>query len=194
MERKYLIYGLSTLIVILLIVFLFLMLRVNNKYDVVFSENGVIICRVKVRKNGIVKVPKKVNKDGYEIEAYYVGDKEYNINASVSKSIVIEVKYKKIETKKEDKKENNNKETDKTKTYTVTFDTDGGSAIDSIKVKEGKKVSAPTNPTKEGYEFVEWQLDGTKYDFNKAIKADITLKAVWKESAQQEQPTTPDQP
>ncbi len=42
-------------------------------------------------------------------------------------------------------------------------------------------VIKPENPTKEGYTFVEWQLDGQTYDFNSIVKSNITLTAVWKE-------------
>ena len=66
-------------------------------------------------------------------------------------------------------------------TFTVTFDTDGGSNVNAIDVLEGEKVKAPTNPTKEGYKFVEWQLDGKTFDFNTPITKNITLKAKWLE-------------
>ena len=59
------------------------------------------------------------------------------------------------------------------KKYIVTFDTRGGSAIEEVEVKKGKKVSKPEDPVKEGYDFVEWQLDGDTYDFS--TKALITL-------------------
>lgn len=40
-------------------------------------------------------------------------------------------------------------------------------------------MTAPKEPTKEGYIFVEWQLDGKKYDFDTAIDKDIILTAKW---------------
>ena len=44
----------------------------------------------------------------------------------------------------------------KEKTYTITFDTDGGSAIEQIVVKEGESVELPKEPTKEGFKFNGW--------------------------------------
>ena len=46
---------------------------------------------------------------------------------------------------------------------------------------EGDKVIKPTDPTKEGHNFVEWRKDGETiaFDFNTLITNDITLKAVW---------------
>lgn len=64
--------------------------------------------------------------------------------------------------------------------YTVTFDTDGGSVISKQEVENGNKISRPADPTKNGYEFVEWLLDNKKFDLNSLVTKDITLKAKWK--------------
>ena len=65
--------------------------------------------------------------------------------------------------------------------YNVTFNSNGGTEVSSQLVKKGEKVNKPTDPTKDGYNFVEW-LDGTsKYDFNAAVMQDIKLDASWKE-------------
>ena len=63
--------------------------------------------------------------------------------------------------------------------YTVTFNSNGGSAIDSQNIIEGNYVIQPNNPTKTGYTFVKWQLNGNDYDFNTAVTGNITLTAVW---------------
>ncbi len=62
---------------------------------------------------------------------------------------------------------------------TVFFNTDGGSVVESIVVKEGLPVTRPTNPTKDGHNFVEWQLNGVAFDFNTKITENITLVAQW---------------
>jgi len=70
-------------------------------------------------------------------------------------------------------------EPEEEKMYLVKFDSNGGSAIDNQVLKENEKVVKPENPTKDGYKFVEWQLNGKKYDFDKIVEKDITLKAKW---------------
>ena len=40
--------------------------------------------------------------------------------------------------------------------YRVTFDTDGGSLIKSLTVKEQEKIKQPEDPVKEGYIFDGW--------------------------------------
>ena len=58
--------------------------------------------------------------------------------------------------------------------YKVTFNTDGGSAIDPIEVAFGSEITLPEAPTKEGYTFKGWQ------DVPKTMPAkDITLVASW---------------
>ena len=60
--------------------------------------------------------------------------------------------------------------------YTITFDTDGGSAVNPLKVDYNSAVTAPAAPTKEGHTFVGWTPE-----LPKTMPAnDITVKAQWK--------------
>lgn len=63
--------------------------------------------------------------------------------------------------------------------YTINFNSDGGSKIDSVTVKRGESFTAPTAPTKTGYTFAGWQLNGVDYNFDTPVTADITLTAKW---------------
>lgn len=65
------------------------------------------------------------------------------------------------------------------KKYTVTFNSNGGSAVTSQTITEGGKVTRPSNPTRSGYTFAGWMLNGSAYDFNSAVKSNITLVAKW---------------
>lgn len=66
--------------------------------------------------------------------------------------------------------------------YTISFDSNGGSNVVNQIVFEGDKVSKPTNPTKDGYTFVEWQLDGKSFDFNNVLNENIILVAKWEKN------------
>lgn len=63
--------------------------------------------------------------------------------------------------------------------YTVTFDTKGGSFITSQIVSKGATATKPNDPTRSGYEFVGWFLDGVEYDFSLPVEANITITASW---------------
>ena len=65
--------------------------------------------------------------------------------------------------------------------YTVTFDSNGGTNIDSVVVKENDVIIEPSSPEKEGYTFEYWELDGKQYDFNTKVTSEITLIAKWQE-------------
>lgn len=67
-----------------------------------------------------------------------------------------------------------------TKTFKVTFNTGkGGSVVPEQNIKEGEKATKPADPTKDGFEFVEWQKDGTKFVFSTPINENTELNAVW---------------
>lgn len=66
------------------------------------------------------------------------------------------------------------------RSYTITFDTDGGQPIESMVVHPNTYLS-PITPYKSGYEFVNWTLNGAIFNFsgyvNERITSDVTLKA-----------------
>jgi uncharacterized repeat protein (TIGR02543 family) len=70
---------------------------------------------------------------------------------------------------------------DDPKTYTVTFDTDGGPEIAVQVVEKGKTVQMPQDPVKDGFKFQGWFVGGSQFYFSSPITADITLKAQWVE-------------
>ena len=69
---------------------------------------------------------------------------------------------------------------DNDKTYKVKFNSNKGSKVSTLIVSKNDTVTKPKNPTRKGYVFVEWQLNKKKYNFNKPVTKDITLKAKWK--------------
>lgn len=69
-----------------------------------------------------------------------------------------------------------------TSKVTVTFDTAGGSQIASVQIDAGGKIQLPANPTKEGYTFVGWFLEGEPFDGSQKIDNNITLVAHWKKT------------
>ena len=68
------------------------------------------------------------------------------------------------------------------KKYNVSFNTDGGNNIKSIEVSKNKKIVLPKNPTKDGYIFDYWELDGKKLDKDYKVTKNIELKAIWKDA------------
>ena len=68
--------------------------------------------------------------------------------------------------------------------FVITFDTNGGSEIESQNVELGNKVTEPLDPTKTGFTFGGWYTStyyDTEFDFNSAISADTAIYAKWNE-------------
>ena len=68
-------------------------------------------------------------------------------------------------------------------TYTVTFETSGGRAVDPVTVDAGSTVTKPADPMKSGHNFGGWYKDSTlqtPWNFaNDTVTADTTLYAKW---------------
>lgn len=65
------------------------------------------------------------------------------------------------------------------KYYTVSFNSNGGSAVDSQRVREGEKAYSSYSE-RSGYYFDGWLLGKNKFNFETPITSDITLTASWK--------------
>ena len=70
-----------------------------------------------------------------------------------------------------------NVEKDTVKIYFVDND---GTTINTLDVEKNTIIEATPIPTKSGYQFVEWQEDGVKFDFTQPIAQNTTLAAKWK--------------
>lgn len=68
--------------------------------------------------------------------------------------------------------------------HLITFVTNGGSAVESQKIEDGKRLTNLPTPTKEGHKFLGWYTDAactTKWNNITKVSDDVTLYAGWKE-------------
>jgi hypothetical protein len=67
------------------------------------------------------------------------------------------------------------------KTNTVTFNTNGGSSVDSIVLYEGDMITEVPTSEREDYSFAYWYLDdeNVPFDFTSSVETDIILNARW---------------
>ena len=63
--------------------------------------------------------------------------------------------------------------------YTVQFDSNGGTQVDSQIVLPGGKAVEPEDPTNSSAAFAGWKLGDDYYDFDTPVNSDITLVAHW---------------
>lgn len=70
----------------------------------------------------------------------------------------------------------------KANSYKVTYDTDGGSALEDTTYTYGTQISIPAEPIKEGFTFDGWYKDSEfaeEFEFGKMPAEDITIYAKW---------------
>lgn len=135
-----------------------------KKYTVTFNSNGGSAVSFQTITDGEKALkPSNPTRSGYTFEGWTLNGNAYDFNSVVKSNITLVAKWK---------------ENTKAK-YTVTFNSNGGSTVSSQTVTEGNKVTRPKNPTKNGYNFDGWLLNGSIYDFNSSINDNITLIAKW---------------
>ena len=125
---------------------------------------------IKVNRGEVIPADnlKAQTKEGYEFGGWYSDEgltKKFDATKKIEDTTIIYAKF----TKKAEK-------------FTVIFK-DGDTEVSKTSVEKGKTVNEPTAPTKDGFEFVEWQKDGKKFDFETPINENIKLKAVWRTKA-----------
>ncbi len=155
-------------VLVLTIIFISIVLLAGcgKKTFLVDFETGtnLIVEAQEIKKGDLVEKPEeKLEKAGFEFVFWEFDDQEYDFDTPVTKSFTLKARWKEIIT------------------YLVTFNTDGGTEVASQIVLEGENAFKPRDTKKDGYGFVEWQLDGQTFDFNAPITKAITLTAIWKE-------------
>lgn len=142
-----------------------------NQYTVTFNTNGgSAVKEQEIDYGGKVTKPEAPTQTGYTFAGWY-SDANFNTpwnfdTNTVSGNMTLYAKW------------NINQ-------YTVTFNTNGGSDVDSLSVDYGDTVTKPADPTRDGYTFAGWYSDeslATAWNFETdTVSKDTTLYAKWTE-------------
>jgi uncharacterized repeat protein (TIGR02543 family) len=139
---------------------------------VTFESMGAeSVSPIQVTKGDAIPTPPVVSKEGYEFFGWYysyTNGESLDELWSFSKDVVVQdmtlyAKWVKVY-------------------YTVTFNSNGGTLVDSQTNKIGNPILEPANPTKNGFGFYGWFIDQTlliEYNFAYLPEDNITLYAKW---------------
>lgn len=137
------------------------------EFVVTFDNEGTKTTET-IAKDTKLTAPAAPTKEGYRFDGWY-----YNNNGSeakwdfdtytVTRAMTLKAKW--------------------VQTYTVTFETSGGRAVDPVTVDAGSTVTKPADPMKSGHNFGGWYKDSTlrtPWNFaNDTVTEDTTLCAKW---------------
>ncbi len=154
----------------------------DETYTVTFNSNGGSEVKAQEVENGkTVAKPTNPTRDGYTFKGWYTDSaltKEYDFKTVVTGNLTLYAKWEKVE--------------EAATKVTVTFNSNGGSAVASQTVDEGAKVTKPGDPTRDGYTFGGWYTDvalTTRYNFESAVTTNLTLFAKWNEVIEEDPKT-----
>ena len=136
------------------------------KFVVTFDNEGTRTTAI-IDNGGKLTAPAAPTKEGYRFDGWYYvnngGKAKWNFDTDiVTRAMTLTAKW--------------------VQTYTVAFDTNGGSAVAPVTVDAGSTVTKPADPTKSGYTFGGWYMENTyenPYDFHAAVTGSLTLYAKW---------------
>ena len=141
----------------------------EDQFTITFESNGgSAVTAITQAENTAVTAPTNPTKAGFTFGGWYsdVGlSTAYTFSTMPSQNITLYAKWNPVVTNQ-----------------TITFDSNGGSAVSSITQSVGSTVTAPTNPTKDGYTFGGWYSDSgltTAYTFTTMPSTATTLYAKW---------------
>ena len=145
----------------------------KGSFTVTFDAgDGVTVESQTVTEGDTLDKPADPTKPGYTFAGWYTDStltKPYDFSQPVDQDLTLYGKWN----------ENAHKDSS---THTVTFNTNGGTNIDPVKVQEGEQVKKPADPTRDGFTFAGWYADdtyATPFDFTSTITSDLTLYAKW---------------
>lgn len=132
------------------------------------TNGGTSIESQEIECGSTIKEPNiKPEKTGFEFIGWYLNEIEFDFNKKIDENIILQAKFEALPD---------------IKTVTVSFQSNGGTNVNSIELLSGTSIFEPLKPTLKNHTFLGWYLNDELFDFNTKINENITLVAKWKEN------------
>ncbi len=126
------------------------------------SAGGNSISPQSVYDGQALTAPTSPTKQGHDFEGWYLDGNKWDFAKNkVTDNIVLVAKWTPYPT------------------YTVSFESDGGTFVFPQYVKKNGLIAEPKNSTKEGHKLTSWYYNGTPWDFSTPVTENMTLYAQW---------------
>ncbi len=131
-----------------------------------FTDGGSSVQDLKIEKGKSVELP-TTTKDGYNFLGWFDGDKEISESTMFEEDTKLIAKWKEIPPT--------------AKTFTITFDSKGGSQVNNLIVECNQTLPTLPTPTRNGYRFASWSDKHGKVILKGALLSceNVTLYANW---------------
>ena len=97
-------------------------------------------------------------KEKYTFLGWYYNNKLFDFNTPINEDIAIIAKFEKNR-------------------IIINYDLNGGSGTIEVEIDKGTIPTVPKTPTRFGYTFTNWTINGKKYSFDSPLYEDTTIKA-----------------
>ena len=131
------------------------------------SQGGTSVEPLLIVYGNTIPEPQPITKDNYVFSGWYLGEQLWDFTSPLYESITLRAEWTIM-------------------SYTVSFDSNGGTALDPIKIEPNTLIDyySLETPTREGYTFVGWFCPAINNYWNfdeDLVSSDITLIAQWRE-------------
>ena len=140
------------------------------EYTVIFnSMGGSLVTAVTVEEGSVITQPAAPTREGYVFKGWFTDsayNAPYSFASQIGANLTLYAKWAQL--------------------FTVTFNSNGGTAVASVQTEQGLTLSQPSDPTREGFVFDGWYTSTaltTKYNFSTPVTSNLTLVAGWIEVA-----------
>ncbi len=151
----------------------------DEKVTFTFDSNGGKTVKIiKVERGKEVTLPNTV-RDGYSFQGWYINDKKATTTVIAENNTTYKAKWE--------------KNLEETKSFTITFDSTGGTEVENITIDCEKPITLPDNITRNGYTFITWVDENLVPIQSGALLEcqDITLYAKWNKVDERENYSCP---
>ena len=150
----------------------------NQEYEITFIVDGQTYKTITVKSNEEFDMPSNPVKAGYIFDGWYIDEgawtRPYTSDTKIEEDITVYAKWI----------INSSSGGDVGSVYTVTFNSNGGTEVSSIKVTIGVSFKLPTSPIKAGSLFDGWFVDNNTFEVpfttDYVLTRNIVVYAKWK--------------